>query len=297
MSSQAHRLLDGAAIEHAFIFPEDLPDPESTTVEQIADGALLPYLPAPGQRDPSDVTLCITSAGAPMVEHMASCLNLERAAADRHDIEWTIVPNGPYMDQGRNKTVFNALAYKNTEWVMTLDDDVAFRPADIYDLIDWAIEHRLHAVGGIYASPRDGQNFAVAYRHDLDSLGIDGKPDGYIDLTVDEIDAMDPDDPTTCQVAAVGTGFLLIHRSVLELMRFIYNPPQPWFAELTVPMPDPRDEMDANLGTHMGEDLTFCRRLWAIGVPVHVAPHIRLTHFKKVGITIPPHPSRVSSTA
>src|SRR5690606_12521672 len=103
-----------------------------------------------------------------------------------------------------------------------------------------------------------GRNFAIAYRHDTDTN------DSYIDLTIDEIDAMDPANPATCQVAAVGTGFLLIHRSVLEMMRWFYAAPQPWFAELTVPMRDASTSRDRILGTHLGEDLTFCRRLWAL---------------------------------
>lgn len=282
------RLLDGKTITHSFIQSDDLP--EQVTPEQIESGLIHALLPSPGQRDPSTVTICITSGGRPVTEFLSSCIALEHSAREFDDIGWTVVPNGPYMDQGRNKTIFRALASTDSEWLMTLDDDLGFTPADVRALVKYAIDHGLHVVGGIYGSPHNGRTYAVAYRHDDTNLAPDGKPDGYIDLTIDEIDAMDPDDPSTCQVAAVGTGFLLIHRSVLEMMRYIYAPPQPWFAELTVPMPDPRDEYEETIGTHLGEDLTFCRRLWAIGIPVHVAPHIRLVHYKTLGITLPPHP-------
>lgn len=283
------KLLEGRNISHRFVTGDDLP--EQLTAEQIQAGALLPFLPAPGQDAESTVTVCLTSGGRPVVEFLVSCLNVERTRGPRR-VEWVVIPNGPYMDQGRNRTAYTAMVAHDSEWLLTLDDDLQFTPDHIENLIQWAVEHRIHVAGGVYGSPHDGKTYAVAYRHDTnpDNLAPDGQPDGYIDLTVDEIDAMDPDDPSTCQVAAVGTGFLLVHRSVMEVMRFIYAPPQPWFAELTVPMPDPRDEMSETIGTHLGEDLTFCRRLWSIGIPVHLAPHIRLTHYKTLGITLPPHP-------
>jgi hypothetical protein len=286
------KLLDGAAITHRYIQPDDMPDEVSMT--DVAAGALLDLLPIPGKMTdatpaPGSVTMCVTSAGRPTVQSAKSWLTYQLALpAD----PWVIIPNGPYMDQGRNRTTFAALASTQTEWLLSIDDDVEFTPYDVADLIAWATSHNIHVAGGIYPSPHDGKNFAVAYRHDPTSLGPDGLPDGYIDLTVEEIDAMDPNDPATCTVAAVGPGFLLVHRAVYELMRFVYAPPQPWFAELTVPMPDPRDEMEATIGTHLGEDLTFCRRLWAIGIPVHVHPAIRLVHYKTLGVAIPPHPSR-----
>jgi hypothetical protein len=290
------KILDGKTITHRYVRADDLPD--EVPVADIASGALLDYLPVPGKDlgsdypTPGSVTIAVTSAGRPTIQAAKSWLNLQYVHRADDLIKWVIVPNGPYMDQGRNRTAWQSLALYDTEWVMTLDDDIEFSPQDLTDIIDWATRHGRHVVGGIYASPHDGINYAVAYRHDDDNLAPDGQPDGYIDLTVAEIDAMDPDDPTTCTVAAVGTGFLLVHRAVLELMRFVYAPPQPWYAELTVPMPDPRDEMEELLGTHLGEDLTFCRRLWAIGVPVHVHPAIRFVHYKTLGIQIPDHPSR-----
>jgi len=274
------KLLEGHHISHRFVTGDDLP--EQLTAEEIHAGALHAFLPAPGQDENSTVTVCLTSGGRPVVEFLVSCLNTERTRGPGR-IEWVVIPNGPYMDQGRNRTAYTAMVAHQSEWLLTLDDDLQFTPEDIENLIQWAIEHRIHVAGGVYGSPHDGKTFAVAYR-------TDESGDGYVDLTTDEIDAMDPNDPKTCQVAAVGTGFLLVHRSVMEVMRFIYSPPQPWYAELTVPMPDPRSEQDETIGTHLGEDLTFCRRLWSIGIPVHLAPHIRMIHYKTLGITLPPHP-------
>lgn len=272
-------------IERRFIHGDDLPD--TIPVEQIAG-----FLPAPGQDDPPSVAIHYVSAGQPMFENVQSLLGLSTDKRLRAHVIG--VTSGPYMDQGRNRATFNCLSLTADEWMLCLDDDVA-KPAsmadDILALVDFAVRHRAHVVGGCYASPHDGRNFVVAYRH---PDGPDGAVDldSYRDLTVEEVDAMNPDDPTSCHIAAVGTGFLLVHRSILELMMHVYSAPQPWFAELTV---NDAGDTNSGLGTHLGEDLTFCRRLWAMGIPVHLHPVVRLTHFKKVGITLPPHPSAVPS--
>jgi hypothetical protein len=189
------------------------------------------------------------------------------------------------MDMGRNELTIEF--YRNPglgEWLVFVDDDVAgWGYADLLDLT----QHGHHIVGGAYSSPHDGKQFIVAYDW---GPGIHG-PMTLVDLTVDDLDAM-PDRPTP--VAAIGTGFLAIHRSVIEAFPHYYDPPQPWFAELTLLPPD---IADVTAGIHLGEDMTFCLRANALGVPVHIHPGVRLIHYKKLGITLPPHPDRVSSTS
>lgn len=225
------------------------------------------------------LTICIVSSGSPALEAAKSWMQL----AKHENVRWVVMPNGPYMDAGRNRAYFEGLSQTESEWFLTLDDDLEFDPDDLYNLIEWCEFHSLHVAGGMYVSPRETGDYTVAYRHDETG-------DNYIDLSIDEVDAMDPLHPHTCHVAAIGTGFLLVHRSVLERMTFFYNSPQPWFAELTVQTPHPDNPRDLTLGTHLGEDLTFCRRLWALDIPVHIAPHIRLTHYKRVGFRPPSHP-------
>src|SRR5260370_1168471 len=63
------------------------------------------------------------------------------------------------------------------------------------------------------------------------------------------------------RVSATGTGFLLIHRLVLEKVRETSgDEAAPWFREM--PAGEPL--------ALMGEDLTFCLRAGAAGFPVYV---------------------------
>jgi len=72
-------------------------------------------------------------------------------------------------------------------------------------------------------------------------------------------------------VSATGTGFLLIHRSVLEKIRETgNNVSAPWFQEMAVGEPM----------ALMGEDMTFCLRAGALGFPTYVHTGIQVGHMK-----------------
>lgn len=250
----------------------------------VVDGTIatpaIQHLPDISLGWPPRVAIHTTSAGEPQWEFLESMLEL--AMSDRLHAKVVGAPRGPYMDRNRNEFTYRSLTLAaDCDVMLCIDDDIKFTVDDILDLLKWMNRYNVHVAGGAYASPHDGKNFIVAYR--------EGEPGEYVDLTVEEVDAMDRHNPTTCRVDAIGTGFLAVHRSVLELMPLMYQAPCPWFAEATYTSGD-----DA-IGVHLGEDLTFCARLNAVGIPVYIAPHVRVTHFKKVGITLPPHPSRVSS--
>lgn len=59
-----------------------------------------------------------------------------------------------------------------------------------------------------------------------------------------------------CRVDAIGTGYLAIHRSLLDTMGQHYGEPLPWFDE---PVRD---------GVHYGEDMGFALRCRDLGYPV-----------------------------
>jgi hypothetical protein len=73
------------------------------------------------------------------------------------------------------------------------------------------------------------------------------------------------------QVAATGAAALLIHRTALEAVaKTAYDPAAPWFCE---------SRLGGNL---IGEDLTFCLRLGAAGIPVYVHTGVQFGHMKSV---------------
>lgn len=243
------------------------------------DFPVLDALPPPS--DNPTVCIAIPTSGDPEWETLRCLLPLAR-----HDwISFIGRPFGPYMDMARNELAIEF--YRDPalgEWLLFVDDDVA---AFTVDDIRAVTTTGHHIVGGAYSSPRDGIEYIVAYNWGEGRHG----PHTLIDLTLADLDAMPPE-PT--HIAAIGTGFLAIHRSVLEAFPHYYDPPQPWFAELTVMPPDASS--DITTGVHLGEDLTFCLRANALGIPVHIHPLIRLDHYKKVGIHLPPHPSRLPSS-
>ena len=76
------------------------------------------------------------------------------------------------------------------------------------------------------------------------------------------------------KVAGTGAAFLLIHRGALEKIRDRkFNATFPYFQET---------EMH---GQPVGEDVTFCLRALAAGLPVHVNTGIKIGHHKSTLLT------------
>jgi hypothetical protein len=234
------------------------------------------------------VVIGIVTAGVIQVETVKSLLALN-AASDRINATIVLLPNGPYMDAGRNRMMaqwFTNPALATAERMIFVDSDVVFTVDDVCAIA--YSEH--HIIGGAYASPHNGKNFVVAYRYDRpdDEPGTGGITDILRDLEVDELDAMSGPSP----VDAIGTGFLGISRAAAIRFTHYYESPEPWFAELSVNRPNTDEAVEAITGVHLGEDITFCLRAWAIGIPVHIDPTVRLIHFKTLGVQMPPHPSQ-----
>jgi len=76
-----------------------------------------------------------------------------------------------------------------------------------------------------------------------------------------------PDD-TVVPVAATGGAFLLIHRGVLEKLRADTDR---WF-----------DMLYDDDGDIVGEDIAFCARAQASGIPVHVHTGVKTSHHKEI---------------
>jgi GT2 family glycosyltransferase len=73
------------------------------------------------------------------------------------------------------------------------------------------------------------------------------------------------------EVSATGAACLLMHRDALEKVRKTSNDAAaPWFRELPIGAPL----------ALMGEDMTFCLRAAAAGIPVHVATGVQVGHMK-----------------
>lgn len=159
--------------------------------------------------------------------------------------------------QQRNRACQYAIDY-GLQWLLFVDSDMGWPTDALTQLLDVAGPGR-PVVGalcfGIIQGPPDGCG------------GYETKPyptlfdwnDGY------EIRWDYPRGQVT-QVAATGAAFLLINRDVLVKVG------PGWFDRI---------ELDGDL---LGEDLSFCHRLRALDIPVHVHTGVRTTHYKPIWV-------------
>lgn len=139
---------------------------------------------------------------------------------------------------GRNGCVEKALDV-GAEWLLFLDDDHAF-PSD---LLTKLLARDVGVVGSLYLQRQ--QPFSpIAFSHKTD----DGR---YVPIRVDE---HGPDD--LVEVAALGTGGMLIRSEILRAMQY------PWFEH-----------------GRASEDLLFCDKVYELGLgPVYCDLSARMGH-------------------
>ena len=183
-----------------------------------------------------------------------------------------VVESGPYLDDGRNKAIANALQLPDWEWLLFVDSDIEWQPHHVAMLL------HPHAVGdlspydhpviaGVYVNPFDDGLFAdnvgpVVYTWGpYQGVGAEEGMESFVRLSREELaDLPGLLHPTEgpCRVDAVGTGFLALHRDLLLTMQAKFDPPLIWFHEPVLN------------GVHFGEDMGFCLRLRDLGYPVLV---------------------------
>lgn len=158
------------------------------------------------------------------------------------------------------------------EWLLICDTDMGFESDGIHKLLASADPVERPIVGGLC--------FAVV------TAGYDGMG-GWRQAIVPTMykigDVEDTGHKSFCyygpyerdavlRVAATGTAFLLVHRSVLESLRERHG--DNWFSQM-------RD----SAGDTVGEDLSFCMRAGAAGYKTFVNTGVRTSHHKRVWVT------------
>lgn len=160
----------------------------------------------------------------------------------------------------RNHVAQHMLVY-GPEWLLFIDSDMGW-PTDAIDSLLAVADSEHPVVGalcfGLIQGAPDGMG------------GYQTKPyptlfdwnDGY------EIRWDYPRGQLT-KVSATGAAFLLIHRDVLGKVFAEYGT---WFDRLQLG------------GDLLGEDLSFCRRLNELDIPIHVHTGVRTSHYKPVWV-------------
>jgi hypothetical protein len=169
--------------------------------------------------------------------------------------------SGPNISTGRNQLVNSFLGEYTAPWLLMLDTDMWFPPDTAQRLIDAADPVERPVVGALCFS----QNFEGAPYSTMYEL-TEPEPGRLAFARRKEW----PEDECV-KVSATGAACLLMHRDALELVRKTSkDPAAPWFRETSVGAPL----------ALMGEDMTFCLRCAAAGIPVHVHTGIRAGHMK-----------------
>ena len=171
--------------------------------------------------------------------------------------------SGPNICTGRNQLVNSFLTEYSAPWLLMLDTDMVFSESTAARLIAAADPLERPVVGALCFS----QNFGGAPYSTMYDL-TEPEPGRLAFARRSEW----PEDECV-EVSATGAACLLMHRDALEKVRKTSNDvAAPWFRELPIGAPL----------ALMGEDMTFCLRAAAAGIPVHVHTGVQVGHMKPV---------------
>jgi hypothetical protein len=167
--------------------------------------------------------------------------------------------SGPNISTARNLICREFLDGNLAPWLFMADTDMSF-PGDTVDrLIAAADPLQRPVMGALCWSLSGGEKYPTMYE-------LVDAPGGLAFRRYREW----PEDALV-RVSATGAACLLIHRDALTAVeKTSKDPAAPWFRESAIGAPL----------SLMGEDMTFCLRCAAAGIPVHVHTGVRAGHMK-----------------
>lgn len=168
---------------------------------------------------------------------------LQEDARDRQEVTGYTHASCGYIPASRN-VLMEKFLESTAEWMLMLDWDVTFTTQDVYTLLDAADPVRRPIIGGTYVTYMGPENLLRPCW-----LALPQTEDGFGYHPVNEFEV-----GRIYELATVGMGFTLIHRSVGEAMEKAHaDDPWHWFGH---------DQINES---RTGEDLTFCSRARALG--------------------------------
>lgn len=190
-----------------------------------------------------------------------------------------VLTSGPRVAEARSQIVDQFFAdplLARAEWLLMIDSDMVFGLDLIERMLAVAHPERVPVLGALcFAGGRSQAPYPTIYKEVLveqegqpDFVAVEPMRDGY------------PRDALV-RVGATGAACIMIHRRVLAAMSQPWpkgfgtfedgrKNPYPWFVEGIV----------GPNGEPFGEDVTFCRRLHQMQVPIHVHTGIKCGHVK-----------------
>lgn len=159
-----------------------------------------------------------------------------------------------YIAKSRNQACKQFLDDTKLEWLMFLDTDIVFKPQQVYELFDEAGADK-DIIGALYFGYCEGDLLPVWRRKHGPNKTYGTLPR----ITFGTLEQYD----------AIGMGFTILRRRALEAMRKEYgSDPWTWFGH------------DLYGASRLGEDITFCERAAAIGIPTWGTSRIVVGHQK-----------------
>jgi hypothetical protein len=172
--------------------------------------------------------------------------------------------NDSLVCRARNKLAAQFLA-SEFEWLMFIDVDLAFTPEQLIRIWLHAIKEKRKIVGGLYAMKKISPQFVANW--------LPGEA---------------PDATGAVKVSELGTGFLLIHRSVFETMR--EKMPEIAFTPDALPGTShqpigwdffavgPYADKTSGTTRYLSEDWMFCRRARDLGFDIWADTFVQISH-------------------
>lgn len=169
--------------------------------------------------------------------------------------------------EGRNMAVRTFLDSKQAEWLWWTDTDMGFEGDVIDRLMEAADPAERPVVGALCFSQREhGSDGRGGWRTSavptIYDWGAVGEQTGFAVRWDYERDRLN-------RCAGTGSACVLIHRSVFERVGERFGA---WYDRVP----------NHSTGQLVSEDLSFCMRLGALDIPVHVHAGVRASHHKAV---------------
>lgn len=167
----------------------------------------------------------------------------------------------------RSDTIRQFLADRDADWLFWVDTDMGIAPDTIDSLLEVADPVERPIVGGLCFAQKDTDSDGLGgYRTEPRVTIFDWVQDGqgrgtFMGRTRYPVNAV-------VQCAGTGSACILIHRSVLEKMAAEFGPA--WYERIPNPI----------TGGMFGEDLSFCMRAQALGIPLFVHTGVKTSHLK-----------------
>lgn len=203
-----------------------------------------------------DVALAYLHPGHVQHSFMASVLRTMRTHPGLEI--WPLKTGVNSISRSRNLAATMLLAGER-EWLWFVDTDIGFAPTMLAGLRAIADRGQRPVVAAPYLAVIDGDD------DELGGFEPQIHPAVYEFTGPEEARSwpLPLPDQELIRVGAVGAGMLLIHRDVLAKTQ-----------------PGPFDRIGK-----LGEDLSFCRRLADLDIPIHVHTGLRTSHTKTVPLT------------